>query len=187
MSDQSKLGLGQIITTEQHKDAVHIAVAPVVAAQRFSPGERVGLDEQGRAIKAGYSIGVVDPFLQEFVDVGERFWLYLYPGSITSLRHEWSHPAFQEAPKPTAQIEGDKEASEAWLREYASRHWDYTPEDDRYDKMMSQIKRGELCYEGTDMHSLSDLEDAHELQRHASIVLGRPVIWGEFQYFSCTC
>lgn len=32
-----------------------------------------------------------------------------------------------------------------------------------------------------------DKRNADELQHHASIVLRRPVIWGEFNYFSCTC
>lgn len=89
------LGLGKLITTEQHRDAIHIAVAPVTAAAHLQPGQHVGLDAKGEACALKVQpIGIVDPFLQGAVAKGQRFWLFLYPGSITSLRHEWTHPAF---------------------------------------------------------------------------------------------
>lgn len=90
------LGLGKIITTSQHRDSVHIAVCPVVAAETLFPGQHVGLTGGDHATGKGPSVGIVDPFLTTRVKPGERFWLYLYPGSVTSLRHVWEHPAFPE-------------------------------------------------------------------------------------------
>lgn len=92
----SDLNFGTILTKSQNKDAVHMAVAPVVAACVLRPGEHIGLDNEGSAVtQGGNHIGIVDPFLRVNVRVGETFWLFLYPGTITALRHEWSHPAFE--------------------------------------------------------------------------------------------
>lgn len=100
MSDQSKLGIGKPITSEQHRDAIHVAVAPVRAAHILKPGDHVGLNEKQEAVTFAKPIGIVDPFLMETVQQGNQFWLFLYPGSITSLRHEWEHSAFSGSPQP---------------------------------------------------------------------------------------
>jgi hypothetical protein len=90
--------LGQVIENgDRRRDAIHIAVAPVTAAARLIPGQHVGLVEQGNLELVGpceRNIGVVDPFLAQPVEPGQRFWLFLYPGTITGLRHIWTHPAF---------------------------------------------------------------------------------------------
>ncbi len=88
--------LGQLITGDAARDAIHVAVAPVVAGEDLNPGDRVGIHTDGKVYKecrVGYT-GVVDPYLPEMVREGERFWLFLKPGSVTSLRHVWTHPAF---------------------------------------------------------------------------------------------
>jgi hypothetical protein len=93
--------LGQLINNgDRRRDAIHIAVAPVTAAKRLSPGWHVGLIEPGNlelVAPSESNIGVVDPFLTQDVEPGQRFWLFLYPGTITGLRHVWSHPAFTAA------------------------------------------------------------------------------------------
>jgi hypothetical protein len=94
MSEQTIPNLGALPGDDARRDAVHIAVAPVVAAARLLPGQHVGFLEDGRAGASEKPIGVVDPYLSEAVLPGQRFWLFLYPGTVTSLRHVWTHPAF---------------------------------------------------------------------------------------------
>lgn len=93
------LHIGSIITTPQLQDAIHVAIAPVVAYRTLRPGEHVALTDEGEADIFGKSIGIVDPFLTSPVKKGEKFWLFLYPGSITSLKHFWTHPSFENKPE----------------------------------------------------------------------------------------
>lgn len=87
--------LGTFIALDARRDAIHIAVAPMEAAEALQPGQHVGTDGQGRIHASEPHIGIVDPFLRCPIEAGRRCWLMLYPNSITSLRHEWAHPALQ--------------------------------------------------------------------------------------------
>jgi len=112
------------------RDAVHVAVVSVRAGCYLHPGQTVTFVDPPVAGKEPVvteeyeeqSVGIVDPFLKDSVNRGERFWLYLYPRTITSLRHNWTHPAFPEPQSanlayvpPSKQLE-----SEMWLRTYAT-------------------------------------------------------------------
>jgi hypothetical protein len=93
--------LGQLITNgDRRRDAVHVAVAPVTAVERLLPGQHVGFaspDSFEAVAPAAEPVGIVDPYLANPVEPGERFWLFLYPNTVTSLRHVWTHPAFAAA------------------------------------------------------------------------------------------
>lgn len=78
-----KIALGNLATPEAKRDAVHIAIVPMIATKELQPAEML-------------ANGIVDPFLTKPVQVGERFWLCLFPNTVTSLRHVWTHPAFAE-------------------------------------------------------------------------------------------
>ena len=71
-------------------DAVHIAVFQAEAQMRMKAGDNV--DKTG--YPASPFVGIVDPYLKSTVEVGEKFWVFLYPRTITGLRHTWTHPAF---------------------------------------------------------------------------------------------
>ncbi|RJQ30324.1 hypothetical protein C4565_00640 [Candidatus Parcubacteria bacterium] len=88
--------LGKLVTKETGRDAVHMAIAPITAVRRLKPGEHV--DANGFPERYGAKpVGIVDPFLREDVLEGQVFLIMLYPLSVTSLRHEWTHPAFPTA------------------------------------------------------------------------------------------
>ena len=83
------------------RDAIHIAIAPVTASEDLTAGQDVGFVNCGEVGPSPNPIGIVDPFLKTSVGRGERFYLFLYPKSITSLRHVWTHPAFTAAHRET--------------------------------------------------------------------------------------
>lgn len=122
----SELKLGQLIDTPQNRDAIHIAVAPVTAKEVLHAGQHVGL-EKGNSLIAdsrSVAVGIVDPFLKDRIHSGDRFWLFLYPQTVTGMRHEWNHPAFAVNPAPVALIAAIvpiTSPSERWLRDYAER------------------------------------------------------------------
>jgi hypothetical protein len=193
------IGIGKIIAEERHRDAIHIAVAPIEAAHELKPGERVGVME-GKAVTSILCnpVGIVDPFLTHIVLPGQKFYLFLFPGSIESLRHEWVHPAFGKETPSHAAPAPDKAASEAWLREYARKvnpyyaspeghYFEKTGVDESYQILMDDLAGNSITYHGIDMHSRGELIDEKELQHHASVVLGRPVNFDGFEYFSCSC
>ena len=93
--------LGAIITEpgeQNQRDAIHIAVVPIIAHMQLAPGRHIGVTTDGKASTMGLPyVGIVDPFLQNPVERGQTFWLFLYQGQVTTLRHEWTHPAFPPA------------------------------------------------------------------------------------------
>lgn len=111
----SEIKLGVLIGPEAQRDAIHIAVAPAVACEKLYPGQDIGFAQavcklgvvsrpKGALYPEGFpAIGIVDPFLTGPVFPGQRFWMFLYPQTITSLRHDWTHPAFEAAPPATVE------------------------------------------------------------------------------------
>lgn len=95
--------VGKLIVegTPAFRDAIHVAVAPVLAGMRMKAGDSVGLNAKGEAVFSDHPVGLVDPYLCRdvcWVEVGQRFWLFLFPNTVTSLRHAWMHPAFTSRP-----------------------------------------------------------------------------------------
>jgi hypothetical protein len=91
--------LGRIIKGDNAgRDAVHIAIAPVRAAQILQPGERIGFVDEDQLLVGRVTdyVGIVDPFMGKPVMPGQDFYMCLFPGTTTSLTHVWKHPSFKE-------------------------------------------------------------------------------------------
>jgi len=80
------------------RDAIHVAICPMVAGERLVPGQHVKIVNQKavRAMRGFGAVGFVDPELEKPVNKGQRFYLWIYQRTVTSLRHQWTHPAFPE-------------------------------------------------------------------------------------------
>jgi len=134
-----------------------------------------------RALDGEDSIGIADPFLKMGdIKKSDKFWMFLHPGTITSLRHEWIHPEIDKEQKFSSE-------SEQWLMEFASK-WNM-----RYDEMLAgaQEEGGYTVARDLDLHSAGELDPGDEqlFWHHAEIVLGQKFSdehKREFQW-SCSC
>ncbi|MES2531175.1 MAG: hypothetical protein V4636_09075 [Pseudomonadota bacterium] len=180
--------IGKLIVGEGERDAIHIAVAPVVCGDSpLSAGMRIGFKEDGKVGRLPQEvIGIVDPFLTESVYPGDKFFMFLLPNTITSLRHNWTHPAFEvEAPpQPT------KSASEQWMQAWAVQHMSEDYYGDDYEKKRSPEVAYAAAIEAGHTHSIGPYESAREYiddewWAHWEAITGER---GDREnYFSCAC
>lgn len=185
------------------RDAVHVAVFSARAPVRLFPGQDVGLVdaesvEHGDMVVSPLAppIGIVDPFLKTQAMPGDRFWVYLYPRTITSLAHRWGHPAFESnIASKAAEVSSINPgfhyatptmalASERWLRDWCADSFDRPS----YDALMGAVKamnEGEeyLTIYGTD--ASGDIPG--EIWGHVENVLGHGIKGQKPTYFSCSC
>lgn len=162
---------------------------PVIADYNLNPGERVGVSEDGTKTDSGSAnhVGIVDPFLTQRVKQGETFWLFLFQGSVHTLRHEWTHPAFPTGTERPGAVTV-MQVAEAWLRDYAIKLKPYEGPKEAYDNLIEGFRQKEIHGHGKDVHCLSDVDDADLLMMHAEVVLGfRPDLNDPDFGFSCSC
>lgn len=187
MSNQAEIGLGKIITGNANRDAIHIAIAPVVASCRLVPSQNIGFIESGNQRIVGSCdnpIGIVDPFLNSLIFRGQKFWMFLYPDTITSLRHDWTHPAFETTNEEVS------EYSEEWLRGFA---------EEAGMTYVRMIEVAEAFIESGDVwvqqghesarDAFYNLNSSEEFWKHIENVTGKKVSDGEKDRspFCCTC
>lgn len=174
MAGEAKLGAG--VPDGADRDAVHVAVIPCIATRGLQPGQHVGVGGGHAHARTEEKIGIVDPFLTGPIEEGSRIYVCLYPGSITSMRHHWRHPA----------IDPPVTDAEQWLRDYAFAHNHYDTPHVGFQNLIDGLKTGDLFFHGDDLHSLDELPDADELKRHAEEYLGIKIDWDKFT-FRCSC
>lgn len=176
--------VGQLIDETAQRDAIHIAIAPVISAGNYRPGEHVGFMPDGRVgIRAKAKIGIIDPFLPDGVSTDQRCYIFLYPQTVTGMRHHWAHPSFD-----TGKVESttEKAISEKWLRQYATEHNSYDEPERAFQRLIEGIKTGEIYFHGSDLHGLYELDEADALKEHAQTFLGIKISWDTFT-FACSC
>lgn len=166
--------LGKLLTGGEQRDAIHIAIMPVTSSENWlAPGEKIKFIYGSNTIVASAyhsedAIGVVDPFLEDGIAPGQKFYMFLLPNTITGLRHEWTHPGVDNQPVHT-------NPSELWLRQFADR-WNFNysemieaasgPIDDRWGNYITA--------QGRDIHSASELGEDHDLfWHHIEVLTGK--------------
>jgi hypothetical protein len=178
--------LGMIIDNTAARDAIHLAVEPAVAGEDLFAGQHVGRDENGSYAylgPGGKHVGIVDPFLNRRVLKGERFWLIVYPRQITSLRHVWEHPAFENE---------NKAESKRWIESFASRiERAYECGSLTYDELMEYAKTWLKTKEETCLGSESYLDQYDKFPQfwqHYATLTGQNVPEAERGvFFRCAC
>jgi hypothetical protein len=184
------LAIGSLITTEQHKDAIHVAVVPVHVNKTCQPGQpvkpggsRIGNVRIVVPCAPEESIGVIDPFLKQPAAPGSKCWLFLPPGSITSMRHSWTHPALND--ESDLDLD-DIEVSRA--QRFICKCADEIGKS--YKQLMedagSFAETGQYVYNGSD-DSYSDFTSWPEFWRSWSIVTGQPVPASQWAPYRCAC
>lgn len=171
------------------RDAIHIAVAPVMAAEQLTPGQHVGFVDRTKAMVGTNTrqlLGIVDPFLPGPVSEGTRFYLCLYPRTITGLRHDWNHPAFAQETAVVVVAEKDMAFSEKWLRAYAANLNCLDDREKAFHSLIEGLQSGLILIHGRDVHDVEELPYVEKLKEHAENYLGTKVDW-DMLTFSCTC
>lgn len=187
--------LGTIIDDTQRRDAIHLAVIPMQSRAYMVPGQHVNVN--GNPVEFGEGVGIVDPFLGRKVEPGERFWCVIYPRVISSLRHVWAHPAFEDEAAGSSAPSADKAAAEAWLREFCEGYdrpnYDLLIEalmsddgeatrDDDGDYYGVSIEDGYILTRGHDSHG----DIPREFWDHAETLTGKKFA-SRPGHFSCSC
>lgn len=181
----SEARLGQLANATADRDAIHVAVYPVVAPMILMPGQHV--DRHGDP--KGKLVGIVDPFLKAPVQKGERFFLCVYPGTIMSLRHQWSHAEI-DRPEPASRRVNLRRASakgaRAWIEKFADR-LGYTYEELMHAAQEWLIHR-EYWHDDNENYKLVDESEWKTFWLHHETLTGQiPPEQYQECFFSCSC
>ena len=181
------------------RDAVHVAVISAVAGDELFPADDVGIasttqDGEGEPVArtdAAKLIGIVDPFLKSSAKAGQRFWLFVYPRTITGLKHVWTHPdvASQLSAAPVKPEYGplDVQNSEDWLQDYCRNTLDTSYVAfmrTMTDLRPNDLKHDTICLDN-DISGNRDIPD--EMWHHIEVVSGRKFTGKRPSFFHCAC
>lgn len=176
------VNLGELIDAGQQRDAIHIAIAPVIAAEKLSPGQDIGFvgDDRERVGASSQPIGIVDPFLKRMVYPEQRFFMFLFPQTVTGMRHHWEHPAFGP---PVDNVALRIEVSTRWIKDFAVRI------NQTYQSLMAAaeqwVEHSDWTYDNSETYK-DYYEEFDEFWKHYEIVTGKAVE-DKSVPFTCSC
>lgn len=176
--------LGQLVSPTEQRDAIHVAVIPMLASEMLRPGQRVGIVGDGIAGPSSDVVGIVDPFLLDVVPKHAGFWLCLLPNTVTGMRHHWVHPQFEARGQSLHDL-SEKAASEAWLREQCD---DLGCDFEDLVGASSRLVYGSYIVSGLNESARDhwyDIED--EFWKHHEIYTGVKTPEENRGGFSCSC
>ncbi|SHG87174.1 hypothetical protein [Bradyrhizobium erythrophlei] len=198
--EETQQTIGRLLQGPTDRDAIHVAVAPVYCFETIYPGQHIGFvdgnAERGivsAKVPAERMIGIADPFLRSPIGSGGMFWMFLYPNTVTGLKHLWKHPAFDV---DVAKAVADKKAaSEAWLRNFCE-----NSDGPSYDNLIKAALNGGAWADEEDSYYSISIEDGHfgvygtdahgeipsEFWDHLEALTGFKVTERP-EYFSCSC
>ena len=175
------------------RDAIHVAVIPAVAEGTIYPAQRVSIEERGGTFIAqavgDEGFGICDPFQTGRVNNGERVWVMLDPGTITDMRHHWSHPNIpdDESAVTRERIENEAGVAEAWMRGFARDiGLSYDQAIGAGDSYACDDGWGGYTFKGRDTPS-ECTEELIEYWESWSAIRGRPIPKDAEAPFSCSC
>ena len=133
MSNEDTLKLiGKVLPPGIHadRDAIHVAVLPVISDEEyicagmrlnFKYGSRTNVVRAKGREYDDPGVGIADPFLIEEVKLGQRFFMFMKPGSVTGMRHHWNHAGVDT-------VFPEESESEKWMRTFAQK-WNFNYEE----------------------------------------------------------
>lgn len=105
MTAQYQPNVGEFCHEQALRDCIHVPLAPLVTAEEMVPGECFATDGKTAYPVADddpKAVGIIDPFLRrkmKTIPKGSTVWGWIFPGTVTGLRHQWLHSAFASKPK----------------------------------------------------------------------------------------
>lgn len=182
----TELALGKLIFGElPARDAVHVAVLPVIATEELTVGQRIEfVDVEKRTVRASKDsgIGIVDPFLVSYqpkVYKDDKFFMWLYPGTITALRHDWTHPVVD--PHTKTHVDESRE----WIRQFAASMFQ------TYERLMDDAKNysayGDYAYDNSERYKEIPYGNWKVFWQHYKIVTGESPLEDDTCPYTCSC
>jgi hypothetical protein len=182
--------LGSFASAMSKRDAIHIAILPAILRHDMYGGDDVEIKIiNGEICAMGTSDtnnkpqGIVDPWLfrnGNSLPAGTRAFILLDPGTITSLRHEWTHPGIPNAPP------ADKLASMLTIGRLAEKLGGFSAEDVIHQAEKAIRKGDDYVCMGNDLSNWLDNQEVDEFWEHFTAITGQARPAG-MNGFTCAC